>query len=284
MTQIKSLLITLGFLVSASLFSQNYYHQGFTFKVGSSYGLGLPGSQPFDSFKDITFTDTTSTESLRNYSFGSGGWAHLGIGYQVDDIYRIGLELSYQFYNRGVATETYNSIFGGQAFSVINEDTYTSYAIMATPEITFMIPNNSVARPFVRFGIPIGYHIISERLEDGDFNTTSVLETNYTGNISIGFAGALGVEWELSDNVFFYTELRTLNSQIATRRSEVVYYELDGVASTGQLNTNQKEVEYVSEISSLDPARAANEPRTELRRKANFNHFALSLGFVFQLF
>ncbi len=274
----------MSLLLVTSLSAQNFYHQGFTLKIGSSFGLGMPGSQPFGRFSDFTFSDTTFTESVKNYSFGSGGWAHLGIGYQVDDIYRVGLELSYQFYNRGVATETYNSIFGGQAFSVINENTYTSYAAMAMPEITFLIPNSGVGRPYVKFGIPVGYHVINERLEAGDFNTTSVLETNYTGNISLGIAGGLGVEWELNDNVFFFTEIRTLSSQFTTRRSKVVYYELDGVASTGQLSTNQAEVEYVREISSLDPEKAANEPRTELQRRANFNHIAFSMGFIFQLF
>ena len=280
----RKVLTSLLTLAAFAAFGQKYYHQGWTIKAGASFGLGLPNSQPFDRFSNITVTDTVFTESLSNYNFGSGGWAHLGIGYQVDDIFRIGLEFSYQFYNRGMATQTENIVFAGQSFSIENQNTYRSFAITAMPEITFMIPSQSVARPFVKFGIPVGYHIINERLETGDFFTTSVTETNYTGNISLGFAGGLGVEWELSDNVFFFTELRALGSQVSTRRSKVVYFELDGVARTGDLSINEAEVDYVREISSTDPVRAANEPRRELQRRAAFNHIGFSMGFVFQLF
>lgn len=277
-------------LWSFSVYSQNYYQQGIFIRGGASYNFSQPYSVPFNSWENRTLTDSTIEIETKYFSPGSGAFTHLGIGYQINDVFRLGLDVGYQFYSTSTVRSLYSTRIDTVDFTFESSRTLISNSFLITPEITFMLPIEYITRPYLRFGFPLILGVIQEKNSvvlpnSGNFFDVIESQTNYTGRLSLGISGAVGVEWSLDDKFFIFTEIRALGANFSPRRSELVFYEVNGNGELNQFSRFERETMYDRNIRITDQDEIiANEPSRALPFSLPFNHIGISIGLTIQLF
>lgn len=283
--------ILASFLVmSVIVKAQNYYQQGFFIRGGGSYTLSMPYSVPFNQWENRILTDSTANIKTIYFSPGSGFFAHLAGGYQINDVFRIGVDVGYQFWSSSTVKDIYSTRIDTINFSFESPRTLTSNAFLFTPEVTFMLPMEYIVRPYLRAGIPIIFGVIQEKntaVLPSNNNFFDVIEThtNHVGKLSIGFSGAFGFEWSLDGQVFIFTEIRALGAHFTPKKSSLVKLEVNGKGELNQLAIYQKETVYVRELSyTAEEELIANQPTKATPFNLPFNHIGISVGLTFQLF
>ncbi|GCD80583.1 outer membrane beta-barrel protein [Schleiferia thermophila] len=273
-----------------TLNAQNYYQQGFFLRAGNSYTFSMPYSLPFNQWENRTLTDSTASIQTQYFSPGSGLYAHLGFGYQVNDIFRFGLDIGYQYSSSSTVKDIYSTRIDTIDFSFESPRTLKSNALLFTPEITFMLPMEYITRPYLRVGFPILIGVLQEKntvVLPSNNNFFDVIEshTNHVGRLTFGFSGAIGLEWVLSDNLFFFTEVRALGAHFTPKSSSLVKLEVNGVGELNQLAIYQKETVYERNLTfTTNDELVANQPTKASPFNLPFNHVGISAGLTIQLF
>ncbi|GCD76634.1 hypothetical protein JCM31826_01160 [Thermaurantimonas aggregans] len=286
----RIVLSTAVLIFSLPLFSQNYYQQGFFIRGGASYTLSQPYSIPFNNWENRTLTDSTLDIQVNYFSPGSGAFAHFGFGYQINDIFRFGLDVAYQFNSSSTVKDVYTTRIDTLDFTFESPRTLTSNAFLFTPEVTFMLPMEYITRPYIRVGFPIIVGVIQEKSSvllpnNSNFYDFIEMQTNYIGRFSLGLSGALGIEWSLDDRLFLFTEVRALGANFSPRRSELVFYEVNGQGQLNQFARYERETVYDRNIRITDQDEIiANEPSKARPFSLPFNHIGFSVGLTVQLF
>ncbi|MFN3951509.1 MAG: hypothetical protein ACK4KT_03785 [Thermaurantimonas sp.] len=277
-------------LIAISAQSQNYYQQGIFLRGGVSYNFSQPYSIPFNSWQNRTLTDSTLDIETKYFSPGSGALAHVGLGYQINDVFRVGLDVGYQFSSSSTVRDLYSTRIDTVNFTFESSRTLISNSFLFTPEITFMLPMEYITRPYLRLGFPLILGVIQEKNStilpnSANFYDFVESRSNHIGKLSAGLSGAVGVEWSLDDKFFIFTEIRALGAQFSPRRSELVFYEVNGQGELNQFSRFERETVYERSVRIADTDEIkANEPSRALPFSLPFNHIGISVGITVQLF
>ena len=100
------------------------------------------------------------------------------------------------------------------------------------------------------------------------------------GAFSLGFQGALGIAYGVSDNLSIFGEFSHVSLRIKGKTTTITSYKSDGVEIVGDLNTIQTDTEYVDEVSDTDNM-DVNSPHKELNSTTNYNSLFINLGVKF---
>jgi hypothetical protein len=169
-------------LISLFLLSGIGYHANaqLFIKGGAGYGLGTQKILLGTSYS------ATSTENIYA-SFGGNLGINLGAGIGLNEYIDFGVDLAYQ---HGRSVEVYD---------IFLKKNYTGRLIMLAPSITFKTSIFENISPYGRLGVFTGLPL------------TKVIvmseEKLFRGGIPFGANGALGFDFNISDNFKIYTEL-----------------------------------------------------------------------------
>ncbi|MEI6852178.1 MAG: outer membrane beta-barrel protein, partial [Bacteroidota bacterium] len=253
---------------------------------------------------DHSQTNTSVIDSKRikgTGSYGKGLRTGLNFGYMITE--NIGAELGIDYlcgskilrYKSGNIT-TNNATYVDQTNS--NNNTYTSLVHTSSEEIKVrgsmlrLIPAIRITagdwkvKPYVKFGLVISV-LNQMQYEDNwtDVNTSGVKRVGEQieigkGNISLGFAGAVGVTYQLPKNFGVFGELGLIAQSYAPTKSKITKYTIDGVDQIPTMNTVDIETVYVDHYAHQSPASpdAVNQPYETDKDYYPFNSIGLNVG------
>jgi len=252
----KNLLLIIALFVATSMSAQFY--------AGLGLGYGLGASKRANG---IEYSGTNNAIQTNIYgSYGQGFNTTLKLGFMFNDNMGLELGVSYLF---------------GASQTVLKSGTELieakSDGLRLMPQLVYRLDNGF----YGRFGVIIpvlGKTTVTGHDDNGfgpGVKTEFVRETH--GSFSIGFAGAIGYNYTLSDNMNLFCELEYIGLSIKSSTATVTQYDVNGTSILDKLPTSSKEIEYVDEIdtSTIPDSTKASQ---QLKQKAPFSSFGLNVG------
>jgi len=269
----KKLLLT-AFLGSALVgYSQDSY-----FSVSVGYGLGLPGETGFEAQVDTGFGGTFSTKKL---NFGGGINAQVSYGVPLSDNVHLDLALGYQN-NLGSSLEDQDYIldfdpnFNPIYTKSMTTTTFKTSSFRFAPTVRFM--GEGDVRPFAQIGPQFLLASMTEVTEMEAGTNSSMMEEKYSMNLSVGATAAVGVEFEVADDLMFFAALNASLGFYSPTKSEVVTAEMNGQDVLDQWDTYDIETEYVNEIETGGTPPDPDEPSEGLRGRFDYSAVGMKVG------
>ena len=119
-----------------------------------------------------------------------------------------------------------------------------------------------------------------------DTNPLASVEQDFEskGATSLGFQGAIGVNYNLSDNLSLFGELGAVNLRIKSGTRTMTRNMVGGVDVLSAMDTYDKETVYVDELnpssnnSSYNSNASDSQAKEELAGTTNFNAMVISVG------
>jgi hypothetical protein len=204
-------------IASFSLFlllSMAAMSQGIYFRAGTGYGIPIATSSIGESLTNNTVTTgtgTTYTSSVKGVkaSYGSGLDFNFALGYKINQNFIIDLNVQYLI---GSKYETGNSYSNkSTSFTEVDYDLTTSSAkgFLFNPSVIFSAGFGKAA-PYARFGLMLGSPTVTSTMEsyyNGDGVDSTVIKGEYVKGFALGFQGAVGMNWKISEKFDLFTEV-----------------------------------------------------------------------------
>jgi hypothetical protein len=260
------------------------YAQGIYFRAGGGYALPMASdvigttrlqTQTYDG-NESTYTDneenvTASYGAGINFTIGGGFMFNKYIGADLMVHYLKGKEYEINQIYRYISDD-----YNGSDQDVIKT---SSQAIFIAPSL-IITPGVGSKVPYAKFGVIIGSpKIKGERYEyydlDGTYERTRKWE--YKKGTALGFQGAVGMNWMLSNNFDVFTEINFISMTYYPAESELTEDISNGTDLLPSLTTSQKKVEYKKTIDNQaqqDP----DKPSQALREGTPFSSLSLQIG------
>lgn len=291
--------------------------QGFYGDISVGYGLGLPST----NFSTNQYVDNANNNNSYNENiYGTlGGGINVALtpGYFFND--NIGVELGLQgFFGSNTTVSEYKT-------NDVNEYSWTkarSNQFRVIPSLVISSGNSKKFSVYAKAGLVLP--VLGATYGTQEVNSANALlgvisggqvthmkreiETVTKGNVSLGFRGAVGVNFKISDKISIFGEVqhtsltikpktRTVNSYKANGTDIVnEAYMINGINvsasgnflgnTTGTLDVSDREVEYVDKLTNTSnaPGNANfddNKATQALPSKTNFNQLGINIGVKF---
>jgi hypothetical protein len=284
-----SLFISSAFIVSMGALAQGSYVR---FNVG--YGLPMSPQSLGSSYSSTyNFSSQNYSESITgNYgSYGSGLTLNVGYGIALQGILGLDLEVSYLAGNENkgysskstytgtgyTETETYENIRKATGFSV-------APAISLTAQDGKIVPYSRIGPVFGMYKMMSTWNIDYYENDGGDIYTENyILEEEYTGGISVGFKGSLGVIFNPTSNIQFFSEVNFVSMSFAPKQGKITKFTEDGVDQTDEIPPEYKEFEFKDKVTDLDFESDFLPIGDRIIEKHPLGSLALQVGIRFKL-
>ncbi len=272
-----------GILVGALLLSGGMVGaQGLYVGVGAGYGIGMPADAL--GSKVVVNSSGQTTESVIYGSYGGGVNANLNVGYMFSE--HFGADLGFTYFSGSSVTSTDVSVPTGTA-TLEGKSTQLRIA----PSLVLSTGTSEVVSAYSRLGLvlPAGGSTISEYRDNT--NPSSVVERDIetTGALSLGFQGAIGVNYSLSESLSIFGEISGVNLRIKRATSSVTKSTVNGTDVLGMMTTYEKETTYVDELNSssnngaYNPNYSTGSAKESLATTTNFNGVFFNIGVKYSL-
>ncbi|MDR9443121.1 MAG: outer membrane beta-barrel protein [Schleiferiaceae bacterium] len=270
----RLLMAATALFVTTALSAQDFY-----FNPVVGYGINAPG--------EVNTTGDTGSTSIDNLNLGGGVNVGVSGGFLFDDIFGIEARLNYQnnFGYQTVRSTTIQDPSSGQQIPIEQISTFNASSIRLAPLLFFRMDED--VSPYAKVGPILQYSMLSVVDESPTVivnnNTPAVgtleSETQLNNGISLGALGEAGMMFELDNDIFLNAGIAFSAIQVSPNSSEIVRYEENGQDQLDDLNTSEKETEFVETInntSSNDP----DQPSQQLKNWLNYSSFSLRVGVI----
>ncbi len=264
----------LTFIAIAWLFMSQFalHAQGLYFGLGGGYGM--PSGLADNSYH------TNSTYTSSSISLGSGADLGVYVGYMMNK--NIGLELgiSDKFVSGATTTSSDTGSFGSS-----NKQTFEGGMLRFTPAIRLQTGDGNIKVYSVTglvIGMPMSVTNENVSTPNSSFGSTTDDVITYSGGISIGFHGALGVLYMINDKIGIFGELSAYLQNWSPGEGLYTKYTVNGVDELGQMTTNEKQTNYVSSYTQTGSP-SAGSPNQSTFIYLPYSSFGLNVGIHFSL-
>jgi hypothetical protein len=266
-------------LMAGALNAQKYYA-----RLGVGVGLGL--SYYTDQNVDRTINSNISDVSeSKSGSIGTGLNINLAGGWMLSKYFGVELGLS-EFIGFGVKTK-YNMTQTGyqQQF----DDKYKGMSFQIIPALV-VTPGLEKLNPYGRFGLIIGVvnstnysYTYTQTGNLGGKATTGVekYKDKDHGGVAIGFAAAIGADYNLSEKLSLYAEINMNGLNYSPKKGKVVEWTLDGVDQMPSASKKDLEWEYVKKLDD-QVSIPSTSPDQYLKETALLTNVGISVGLKFR--
>lgn len=287
--------------------------QGFYGDINVGYGFGAPGRLHNDgtglgttSHTDIVNGVQTTTRKAINGGVGGGINIQLTPGYMFNDHIGVELGLNYYLGNNVLVQEGTSSLT--QTNVNINAMEWNSGSAHAKsgqfrilPTLVLSTGASNKVSGYAKLGLvlPIaGSTTLTSTTVDKEITGVNlngpIIETETVesemkikGAFTVGFKGAAGVNFMVSDKIGIFAEAFFTNLHISRKSAEVTQYTVNGADRLGQMTNYAKEVEYVTELNAssnnfgYNASSNLNNARQELTSGNNYNQIGVAVGVKF---
>jgi outer membrane protein W len=213
--------------------------------VHAGYGFPAARQNLGGNTKSTTSGSVTTTENTsRSVSLGKGIQPGVAVGYMFTP--NIGAEIGIN-YLLGTATKFVNEDTKPTS-SDKSEISVKGSMIRIIPAVKFTISENKM-RPYIRTGLIIGVATkalvsITDESVNGSTSSSSESAVEYSGGLSLGFHGAMGVNFMLSDNLGIFAEVTGYYQNWAPKKALQTKATLDGQDQLGTMDIRDKETDF----------------------------------------
>ena len=261
-------------------------------KAFGGYSRGTAGSNVGNT---VVITTTGYSQKAVTGTYGNFIGGGLGFGYGINE--HVALELGVT-YGAGKTTQLDETNPAGTT-SIISKSTQ----IRVIPAV--VISAGGSLSPYGRFGLvlPVGGSTNTEiDAKSAGAAAPGITYSNVTtgtieskGQFSVGFNGALGASFKLSDNLSLFAEVETTTLSIAGKSNTYTAYNSTTTFSSvlptdtetlAEWTTSQKETVFVDEITNTSNTEDNDnfdekKPTEELRDRSNYSSFGVNVGVKF---
>jgi outer membrane protein W len=262
--------------------------QGLYFGLGAGYGFPAAKSG-YVSYKSVSSSSTSSsTEYVSHpYSFGSGVNAGLYAGYMFNS--NIGAELGLSYLMGGKYDYTNESTNTPGKTSTLYKSTLSGSMFRIIPALR-MTAGEGKLKPYMKVGLIIGMagKVTEEYMRDNTNpvgkRTVEESTTEYSGGLSLGFHGGLGITYMFSDKLGIFGELAGNYQNWAPGKSVITKATQDGVDVLSAMDTRDKETEYLDSYTTDNNATVNdNAPSKSTPIFMPFSSIGINIGVHFTL-
>ncbi len=298
-------------MMTAAIFCAAYgvSAQGFYADFNVGYGFGAPGRIHNDGtgLGTISHTEivngkqTVSKESI-NGGVGQGINLQLTPGYMFND--HIGVELGVNYYlgtNVKVQEATSNITVASLNVNGMEWNNGRAHAksnqLRLIPTVVFSTGASNKVSGYAKLGLvmPVfGASVLSSERIEKEFvqggavaTKTTESEMKVKGGFTVGFKGALGVNFNVTDRIGIFGEVFATALQINRKSASVTKYTVNGVDGLGAMTNYQRDTEYTSELGASSNAIGygetvdMNKAKNEMTSGTNYNQVGLAVGVKF---
>jgi len=224
------------------------YSQGFYFKAGGSYNLGLPSSIIANNYTDIV-TSSSNTQQYKNIygTHGKGVGLEGAIGYKGENL-GIEVGISYLLKSSVGTTSRYIDTTYVDNFDNTNESSMLSLS----PCFVFITNVGFYGRAGAILGFP-KYTYKRHGTYSSSTTTTVDLTGEYSGDMALGFTGAVGFAFG-SGGIKLYIEADVVSLTWAPTSFEYTEYKVNGQDQLSTLTASQKKANYEETFTIATPS------------------------------
>src|SRR5688500_3267398 len=278
-------------LVTVVAFSGVLQAQSFKFSIG----YGVPWiSQQVGTNSSTTYSTTlnpetnssvqrttNSTENVRG-SFGAGINASAAFTYTLSENIGIELGISYLSGKEYSTSASYTDLQFDQLVALYREhETSKSRGILFTPALKF-ITQQRIFTPYFLVGPVFGKINFRRELEryreEGGAVSTEFRTTKFTGGVSIGLRGAVGVTVIVTKKVSLFSEIGFTGMNYYPKESEITRYVIDGENKIDNLTVNVRKTLFVDKVESDSQNTDDNTPNRSVRVPVAMSSMSANIG------
>ena len=259
----KNLLLVVALFLATTMSAQFY--------AGLGVGYGMGASKRVNGTK----IDGNTTTNIYG-SYGQGFNTTLKAGFMFND--NMGVELGVSYLFGATQTKDDHKDYLEEA---------KSNGLRLIPSLVYKLDNGF----YGRFGVivPVMGSTVITAVDD-DFMGMGIkkeTEMETHGSFSIGFAGAIGYEYALSDNLNLFGEVEYIGMSIKSGSATFTKYDVGGKDQLGAMTTSQKEYTFLDEVDNSsdntpsNPNYDASKATVTMRQKAPFSSFGLNIGVTY---
>lgn len=255
-------------------------------KLAGGYSMSTAGSNIGYKSSYASDGSLTSLKAVRGTA-GGGIVGALGFGYGINEHVAIELAGIYTGGSKEYVNETKANSNGDYT-----KVTVKGSQIRVIPAV--VISAGGSLSPYGRFGLvlPVGgkTKVMTDAKFSGTGYTGTLKETTEaSGQFSVGFDGALGIGFKLSENLTLFGEAEVVTLGIAGKKDVITEHVKTVTSPLGtstenlsDLTVSEKEIEYVDEITSTtNSGNTGSSPVKELRDRTNYSTFGINIGVKF---
>ena len=252
--------------------------QGTYVKLGAGYNFGVGSINSSNVTQNGSGSTGSNTFELVKTYLGKGVNAGAAFGYMFNE--NVGAELGIDY----LVGDKSEIEFKETSFHGTSE--VYSRMLLLKPSLVISAGKEGL-NPYARFGIVAAKGTVHEKgtatLTSSSNITTEESELEYSGGWALGMQGGLGVEYNLSDNMAFYSELTMSNLAYSPDRSELTKLTENGADKLSEKTTNYKETEYTDEYTQNSSVpRNDSEPNKQLKFSMPFGSVGIGVGLKFK--
>lgn len=279
----------------------------FYLDVNGGYGFGWPSNILGESVERLAVNGVSETDahlvssSSLTGSLGQGANLQLTPGYMFNDY--IGIELGVNYFLgakkmllNSVTNLTHEGIDVENVPLSHNKIIASSNQLRILPTVYLSTGRSNKISGYAKVGIvmPV-YGKTTAAIDSLSFNTydginkqliydESKFDVVIEGSPSIGFRGAIGINYNITDKLSIFGEVYATSLNVKTKSQKIVYFERNGEDKTEVLPAYKSETQYVNELnaeSNNDQYNAdydLNLPKQELYSKRSFSQLGIQIG------
>lgn len=297
----KKIILSFALLTTTcGLFAQKFYVD-----VNAGYGFGFPKSILGQDTKINVVNSMSVSGETKNIegSLGKGLNLQLTPGYKFNKY--IGLELGISFFagSKVLANQTiWSNVDTTWNIDADKFSTFQSYAkvtqLRLTPTVVFSTDTIKGLSGYAKLGMIIPVYGVGKA---NSIDRRQILNTNngeitkyieekaytFNGQVSIGFRGAIGAEYRISDHISVFGEMFVSSLSIKHSKRTTTKWNFDGEDQMGGKSKYVLETEFVEKLDDktnnpqYNPNVSADLPRQELSQKTNLTQMGISIGFKY---
>jgi hypothetical protein len=264
--------------------------QGLYIKAGVGYNF--PITKTFYQDQVFTAAGTPISSSFKGVNLSKGVAPSFGIGYMFSK--HVGFELA-GIYTLGSNDVVNTTVMSGTTPVQTVKQTIHAKSLVLYPSIKLQTGIRGIEKIklYTRssLAIPIlGY--TSNKVEKAvllpTVSTTNV-EAKIYGNITVGLAAALGIDFSITRNASLWCEVNGQSLKVWAKKSKIDRYDVNGTSVLAAMTPYDKETNYVNTLNSssnnatYNSTYSTSKPKEDIKNKeANFDAVGIAIGFTFK--
>lgn len=272
--------------------------QTFKFSVGYavpwiSQQIGVNSSSTsvttFNSNTGAQSSESKSTHRDVRGSYGAGLTLSGSFGYRFSQHVGIELGLAYLQGKKINTTSTYSDTQSDVLKNAGSEsETSFSKGVFFTPSLKFIASERKLT-PYMLIGPVVGKvkfnREMNRTLEEDGLQSSEYRYTKYSGGLSLGIRGGVGVTLKVNSKVSLFSEVIFTGMNYYPKQSEISRYTINGEEKLSTLTTHVRETIYQKKVvfNSNEVDDAINYPGKSVRFPVAMSSITTSAGVYINL-
>ena len=222
------------------------------------------------------YIDTSASKSIVHDSYGRGGNLSIAIGYRINPYISVDMGFNYLFGASTRSTQVHDDFGLLGAGTTIKQATWSAGASMMPSVTVYGAKPGWKVVPYVRAGLTLP--IAGKTVHEIDVNSpnflgayllTSSLRVETESQFSLGFNGAIGVQYTPVPLISIWAEINGNSLSVAAKTSTLTKYLVNSTRYSDNVSTSADRIAGTGNLPAALHA-VSNDPLTQYSRVIEF--------------